>query len=117
MRYRVKKVGELTDSVWSYVPTEENSSNFGNRESTPSKFKVLRFKGPGWLSDETDGAKFEKRQERSNVAGEGYDARHCEELGRRAAEKVLLLEAATFNSPSETFHKQLPKVEMKWTYY
>lgn len=26
----------------------------------PSKFKVLRFKGPGWLSVETDGAKFEK---------------------------------------------------------
>lgn len=35
-----------------------------------------------------------------------------EELGRRAAEKVLLLEAATFNSLSETFHKQLQKVEI-----
>lgn len=60
VRYRVKKVGELTDAVWSYVPTHENPSNFGTRGSTPRKFKVLRFKGPGWLSDETDGAKVEK---------------------------------------------------------
>ena len=58
-----------------------------------------------------------KKQERSNVADEGYVVGHCEELSRRAAEKILLAEAATFNGPSETLHKQTQKVETKWTYY
>ena len=71
VRNRVKKIGELTDATWSYVPTKENPSDFGTRGSAPGKLKVLWFKGPSWLSDEqnrpaqpaileTDEAKSEK---------------------------------------------------------
>ena len=54
VRNRVKKIGELTDATWSYVPTGENPSDFGTRGSAPDKLKALWFKGPDWLSAETD---------------------------------------------------------------
>ena len=54
VRNRVKKIGELTDATWSYVPTNENPSVYGTRGIAPHKLKELWFKGPRWLSDEKD---------------------------------------------------------------
>ena len=54
VRNRVKKIGELSDSVWRYVPTTQNPSDLGTRGSTPDKLKAVWFKGPNWLSDESD---------------------------------------------------------------
>ena len=94
LSYRVKKVGELTDAVWSYVPTQENPSNFGTRGSTPSKFKVLRFRGPGWLSVETDGAKFEKGKKEAMLLAKDTTQdtvkSWAEELLRRSSHWKLL---------------------------
>ena len=54
VRNRVKKIGELTEATWSYVPTNENPSDFGTRGTASSKIKALWFKGPSWLSDESN---------------------------------------------------------------
>lgn len=54
VRNRVKKIVELTDSSWKYVPTSENPSDLGTRGAAPDKLTQLWFKGPSWIYDETD---------------------------------------------------------------
>ena len=54
VRSRVKKIGELTETTWSYVPPNENPSDFGTRGTESSKIKALWLKGPSWLSDESN---------------------------------------------------------------
>ncbi|XP_070550021.1 uncharacterized protein [Ptychodera flava] len=54
VRNRVKKICELTESKWRYVPTAENPSDLGTRGSAPSRLGTLWFQGPSWLSSEGD---------------------------------------------------------------
>ena len=55
VRNRVKKIGELTESVvWRFVPTTENPSDLGTRGVAPDKLKTFWLKGPSWLSNESD---------------------------------------------------------------
>lgn len=57
VRNRVKKIEELTDSSWKYVPTSENPSDLGTRGAAPDKLTQLWFKGPSWISDEEENPK------------------------------------------------------------
>ncbi|XP_070567225.1 uncharacterized protein [Ptychodera flava] len=54
LHMKVKKIGELTESKWRYVPTAENPSNLGTRGSAPSRLGTILFQGPSWLSSEGD---------------------------------------------------------------
>ncbi|XP_002734893.1 uncharacterized protein LOC100366659 [Saccoglossus kowalevskii] len=79
VRNRVRKIGELTDAQWRYVPTTENPSDLGTRGTTPDHLGTLWFNGPKWLSSEIDrpvqpeisesaGTKTEKRSTKYNKA-------------------------------------------------
>ena len=51
VRNRVKKINELSQGSWRYVPTAENPSDLGTRGVLPSKLGTLWFKGPNWLGN------------------------------------------------------------------
>ncbi|XP_006816656.1 uncharacterized protein LOC102804930 [Saccoglossus kowalevskii] len=79
VRNRVRKIRELTDAQWRYVPTTENPSDLGTRGTTPDRLGTLWFNGPKWLSSEIDrpvqpeisesaGTKTEKRSTKYNKA-------------------------------------------------
>ena len=49
VRNRVKKIKELGDADWLYVPTNSNPSDLGTRGAAPDKLGDLWYKGPDWL--------------------------------------------------------------------
>ncbi|XP_070573985.1 uncharacterized protein [Ptychodera flava] len=54
VRKWIKKIDELTESKWRYVPTAENPSNLGTRGSAPSRLGKMWFQGPSWQVKVTD---------------------------------------------------------------
>ncbi len=49
VRNRVKKIKELGDAEWLFVPTGNNPSDLGTRGAAPNKLGNLWYKGPDWL--------------------------------------------------------------------
>jgi hypothetical protein len=49
VRNRAKKIKELGDADWRYVPTNSNPSDLGTRGVAPDKLGDLWYKGPDWL--------------------------------------------------------------------
>lgn len=100
VRNRVKKIRELTNSTWRYVPSAENPSDLGTRGSAPDKLGTLWFKGPSWLTDrscepqqpeipETDEIKSEKSQTNNQEAMLLIGEAANNEVGRDWAENLL----------------------------
>ncbi|XP_070571221.1 uncharacterized protein [Ptychodera flava] len=89
VRNRVKKIDELTESKWRYVPTAENPSDLGTRGSAPSRLGTMWFQGPNWLSSEGD------RPVQPEISeSEGAKS---EKKSTKKREVMLLLEDATQN--------------------
>ena len=51
VRNRAKKIRELSQGEWRYVPTTDNPSDLGTRGIKPNQLGPLWFKGPEWLED------------------------------------------------------------------
>ncbi|XP_070550015.1 uncharacterized protein [Ptychodera flava] len=101
VRNRVKKIGELTESKWRYVPTAENPSDLGTRGSAPSRLGTLWFQGPSWLSSEGDRPVQPEISESEGVKSE--------KKSTKKREVMLLLEDATQNETKAWSQELLSK--------